>query len=126
MENNQEPNNQTAGREFTAEDREFATKMIENGSSPEFVTRKLQERGVTKESAENLVAELMLPIVKKEIRDELSKNTILKGVACLFIGAALLLLEVLFASKVHIILLIAPFYGIYLIIKGIMIKNSKD
>lgn len=56
-------------------------KMIENKRSPEFTVRKLQERGVSKESAEALVAELMLPIVKKEMRDELSKNTIFKGVA---------------------------------------------
>lgn len=56
--------------------------MIENKRSPEFTVRKLQERGVSKESAEVLVAELMLPIVKKEMRDELSKNTIFKGVAC--------------------------------------------
>ena len=55
--------------------------MIENKRSPEFTVRKLQERGVSKESAEALVAELMLPIVKKEMRDELSKNTIFKGVA---------------------------------------------
>ena len=53
-------------------------KMIENKRSPEFTVRKHQERGVSKEAAEALVAELMLPIVKKEMRDELSKNTILK------------------------------------------------
>ena len=126
MENNQEQIEQTNGRIYTAEDKAFANEMIGNKRSPEFTVRKLQERGVSKESAEALVAELMLPIVKKEMRDELSKNTILKGVACLFIGAALLILELLFASKVHIILLAAPFYGIYLIVKGIIIKNSKD
>lgn len=109
-----------------AEAKKIAQDFIvnKNASAP-WTINKLVECGFEKSVAESVVESIMVPILKKKAADEAASQDLLWGAAALFGGTGLLIVELMFMPKVHIILFLWPIYGIYRLIKGILGKVKK-
>ena len=109
-----------------ADAREFALAAItEQKHSANWAIKKLIEKGMDESSANTVVAEIMAPILLEKAVKEAANKAILIGVAVLLGSIVLLGVEMAFLDKVHIILFLAPFYGLYKIGQGLYYRFSK-
>lgn len=109
-----------------SEARDFAIEAITvQKHSANWAIKKLIEKGLNEENAKAIVSDVMAPILMEKELKEAANKAILIGVAVLLGSIVLLGVEMAFLEKVHIILFIAPFYGLYQIGKGLYYKFSK-